>query len=173
MLIHSGYSTGKTFQVEIDNGHFRNIAATGAVFGLGGNLGFHFGHHIRFGGEGYVTNTYYENGSRFRIGWGGLFTEYMYRLKSVIPYIGLTIGGGKFTNMYFPEKPSGNFTTSPVLYKKKSIFILTPYIGTEYVLTQKLHLRFRVDYLIAPVAMINEPDFSTGIRFYLGISFCK
>lgn len=173
MFIHSGYSIGKTFQVKIADNSYINTAATGGIFGLGGNLGFHFGKNMRFGGEGYVTNTYYENGSRFRIGWGGLFAEYMYRIKRLIPYIGVTIGGGKFTNTYFPEEPSGDLSTTPVVYKKKGIFIITPYIGAEYVLTEKLHIRIRFDYLFAPTAMIKEPDFSTGVRFYVGLLFCK
>jgi len=173
MFIHSGYSVGKTFQVKISDNTFRNVAATGGIFGLGGNLGFHFGKHMRFGGEGYVSNTYYENGSRFRIGWGGIFAEYMFHFKKIIPFAGVTIGGGKFTNTYFPEKPFDDLTTSSVVYKKKGIFIITPFIGTEFILTEKLHLRFRIDYLFAPAAMIKEPDFSTGARFYLGVLFCK
>lgn len=173
MFIHGGYAKGKVFDVEFPTGVIKQVEATGPVFGLGGNLGFYFGKHWRFGGEGYVTNTYYDNESRFRIGWGGVLAEFLIPCKKFIPYIGLTIGGGKYTNSYFPVKPNGTLATISAIYHQQSIFILTPYMGLEYAITEKLHFRFRMDYLTAPVAMIKESDFGTGIRFYAGILFCK
>ena len=55
-------------------------------------------------------------------------------------------------------------------FAKKSFFVFDPYMALEYALTQRIHLIFKLDYLIA----VHQQQFLTpsGPRLYVGFMFC-
>ena len=62
---------------------------------------------------------------------------------------------------------------SPILssvFAKTSFFVFDPYIALEYALTQRIHLIFKLDYMIA----VHQQQFLTpsGPRLYVGFMFC-
>ena len=55
-------------------------------------------------------------------------------------------------------------------FHKQSFFYVTPYVGCDYCLTKKLHLTFRLDWMLA--IHHNELVLPTGPRVYFGLMFC-
>lgn len=56
------------------------------------------------------------------------------------------------------------------MFHKQAFMYVNPYIGMDYCMTEKVHLTFRLDWLIAiHHAQIIMP---TGPRLYVGFMFC-
>ena len=92
MMFHAGYLQGN-----IPSIHYQ---AKGATFGLGGVARVHLGKHWMIGGEGYVsTLRQMKNGSYIKYGWGGFLGEFYWPFQYVMPYLGVTVGGGACTTL--------------------------------------------------------------------------
>ncbi len=180
--IFNGYSGGMMFHLGYLFGKDKAIPHNpqGLTYGIGGALRVNLWKHLRVGGEGYVstmpssaTDQHHilKSGSYIRNGWGGLLVDAHWRYKKFWPYIGGTIGGGSKRTLFVCD---GNFNDWQPEHKstvnKQSYFILSPFVGFDYLLTQRIHLTFKVDYVLA--FHKNNLVTPTGPRLYFGILFC-
>jgi hypothetical protein len=60
---------------------------------------------------------------------------------------------------------------SNATYREYSFMALAPMVGIEYALSEKIHLTFKMDYVIN----LSNPqdDFPSGPRFFLGFMFYR
>ena len=152
----------------------------GGSFGLGGALRVHLWKHLRVGGEGFVstmnsgaTNMKHilQEGSYIRTGWGGLIVDVCWRKEKVWPYIGGSIGGGAMRSLYVLKGNQDDWVAEEVAcLHKTSFFYVNPYVGVDWCMTQKVHMTFRADWLLA----LNKGDLvmPTGPRLLIGFMFC-
>lgn len=152
----------------------------GGSFGLGGALRVHLWKHLRVGGEGFVstmnsgaTNMKHilQEGSYIRTGWGGLIVDACWRKEKVWPYIGGSIGAGAMRSLYVLEGNQDDWVAEEVAWlHKTSFFYVNPYVGVDWCMTQKVHMTFRADWLLA----LNKGDvvMPTGPRLLIGFMFC-
>jgi len=56
------------------------------------------------------------------------------------------------------------------VYNKQSFFYVSPYVGTDFCLTPRVHLTFKVDWMVA--VHDGAPLKPTGPRGYFGFMFC-
>jgi hypothetical protein len=152
----------------------------GGSFGLGGALRVHLWKHLRVGGEGFVstmnsgaTNMKHilQEGSYIRTGWGGLIVDACWRKEKVWPYIGGSIGGGAMRSLYVLKGNQDDWVAEEVAWlHKTSFFYVNPYVGVDWCMTQKVHMTFRADWLLA----LNKRDLvmPTGPRLLIGFMFC-
>ena len=163
MMLHTGYLFGEMPEI----GH----TAKGAPFGIGGKICIHLGQHWMIGSEGYVsTLRQLRNGSYIKYGWGGILGEFYWSFKHVVPYIGLTVGGGAQTTFLMFDGRSGDWTAeNNAIFHKQSFCALTPFIGCDFILTKLLHLTLKADWMntLSHKQLINP----TGPRFYVGLIF--
>ena len=152
----------------------------GGSFGLGGALRVHLWKHLRVGGEGFVstmnsgaTNMKHilQEGSYIRTGWGGLIVDACWRKEKVWPYIGGSIGGGEMRSLYVLEGNQDDWVAEEAAWlHKTSFFYVNPYVGVDWCMTQKVHMTFRADWLLA----LNNGNLvmPTGPRLLIGFMFC-
>ena len=152
----------------------------GGSFGLGGALRVHLWKHLRVGGEGFVstmnsgaTNMKHilQEGSYIRIGWGGLIVDACWRKEKVWPYIGGSIGGGAMRSLYVLKGNQDDWVAEEAAWlHKTSFFYVNPYVGVDWCMTQKVHMTFRADWLLA----LNNGNLvmPTGPRLLIGFMFC-
>ena len=55
------------------------------------------------------------------------------------------------------------------VFHKNSFFYVTPYVGFDYCMTKRIHLTFRLDWMLA--FHQNELVMPTGPRLYFGFMF--
>lgn len=179
MMLHTGYMFGR-------DGHAphtadgRSCSPQGAVFGIGGAVQVYLWQHLRTGVEGFVSsmpswatdcNDVLRNGSYVRMGYGGVLADCCWRLDKVWPYIGGTIGGGAMKGLYILEGDQYSWTQDAnSTFHKQSFFYVTPYVGCDYCLTDKVHLSFRLDWMLA--FHKSELCMPTGPRLFIGFMFC-
>lgn len=178
MMLHTGYLFGvdKAAPVAPD-GH--SYSPQGALFGIGGSLRIHLWKHLRTGFEGFVSTMYsgmmdnkdrLRQGSYLRIGCGGVSADACWRLEKAWPFIGASLGGGAMRSLYMLDGDQQTWDKQTDTYfHKQSFFYVTPYVGCDYCVTQKLHLTFRFDWLLA--VSHNELVMPTGPRIYVGLMF--
>ena len=152
----------------------------GGSFGLGGALRVHLWKHLRVGGEGFVstmnsgaTNMKHilQEGSYIRTGWGGLIVDACWRKEKVWPYIGGSIGGGAMRSLYVLKGNQDDWVAEDAAWlHKTSFFYVNPYVGIDWCMTQKVHMTFRADWLLA----LNKGNLvtPTGPRLLIGFMFC-
>lgn len=174
MMVHTGYVQSKPFTLNNNDGTAReSMQLKGAPIGLGGAIRVHFGQHLRVGSEGYTsTLNYGQNKSYVSVGWGGLLIDCAWYLKSWTPFIGGTIGGGGVKHLTLLEPTADDFVleNNSTSYRTYGFMALTPFVGVEYAMTQKVHLVLKVDYLLNLTNW--QDDFTTGPRLYVGFMFC-
>jgi hypothetical protein len=163
MSLHTGF---------VQN-HLEKPPINGIVTGIGGKISFRLGNHFRLGTEGYVsTFGYNENEGQYKLGWGGILTEYQFNDNKLAPVLGVTLGGGKVHDLYVL---TGNFTdnnSDETIYKVYTSFIVTPHFSLEYKLTDSINLVGKVDYIFYPG--IDYPNFiAKGPRIYFGVLFMR
>ncbi len=163
MFLHAGF---------ISNNN-TNTPVKGFTTGIGGKITFRTGKHLRLGTEGYVSNYEYPDSDGFyKIGWGGLLAEYQFLNSNFTPVLGVTIGGGKITDLY---PLSGDFKDNiedSAIYKVYGTMIVAPHISFEYKITHNINAVTKLDYVLYPG--IDYPDFvAKGPRLYIGILFCR
>ncbi|MDO4190347.1 MAG: hypothetical protein Q4D14_01490 [Bacteroidales bacterium] len=172
MMVHTGFVTGKNIDIYNDNNQLMlSTTPKGAPTGIGGMAKVHFGKHLRIGMEGYVTNLKYSiKGTHSSLGWGGVMADCIWKPGRFWPFVGGTIGGGGFKNMVLTQDYTNDYITEQnVLYRHYSMMLITPYVGVEFALTEKIHLALKLDYIIPVVGRQN--DFATGPRIYFGFMF--
>ncbi len=172
MMFHAGYMFGESKDIPYN--------PQGLTYGLGGAARVNLWKHLRIGGEGYVSTIHsdvtnlsntLQKGSYIRNGWGGLIIDAYWRCDKVWPYIGGTIGGGAKRSLFILEGSLNDWEEEMhSTFNKQAYFLLDPFVGLDYLLTQRVHLTFKLDYVIAlHKANLVTP---TGPRFYFGILFC-
>ncbi len=178
MMLHTGYLSSSEFTIYNPDGTpLSKEQIKGAPFGIGGALRFHFGsqtNHLRVGLEGYRSSINYQpKGSTFTIGSGGLLIDYFRNNKGRFdPFIGLLIGGGGAKNLTLSKWHNEDYIIEQYSsYRKYPFLSLTPYIGFEIEITNKLRFIMKGDYLIN--ISNKELDFARGVRFYAGIIFSR
>lgn len=163
MMLHTGYLYGTIPEI--------GYKAQGAPFGLGGTLRLQLGQHWMIGGEGYVsTLRQMHNGSYIKYGWGGVLGEFYWAFRHVMPYVGLTVGGGKQTALLLFDGTSSDWTSeNDAVFHKQGFCALTPFVGCDFIATKFLHLTLKADWMttISDKKLL-EP---TGPRFYVGLIF--
>ena len=163
MMLHTGYLSGKIPGI--------GFSAKGAPLGIGGVARLCLGSHFRVGGEGYVSTLHQlRNGSYVKYGWGGLLADYSHRIGRFVPYAGLTIGGGSASGLIINEFSGEEWgELQDASYGKQAFFALDHFLGCEYVLTERIHLTAKLDWLLMPGKAWGLPD---GPRIYFGFIFC-
>lgn len=179
MMGHAGYLFGENADApKADNGLI--CSPQGGTFGLGGALRVHLWKHLRVGGEGFVstmnsgtTNMKHvlREGSYIRTGWGGVLMDACWRKEKVWPYIGGSVGGGALRSLYVLDGSQDDWIAENKAYlHKQSFFYVNPYVGMDWCMTQKVHMTFRVDWMVALHA--GEVVLPTGPRLLVGFMFC-
>ena len=179
MMGHAGYLFGENADApKADNGLI--CSPQGGTFGLGGALRVHLWNHLRVGGEGFVstmnsgtTNMKHvlQKGSYIRTGWGGVLMDACWRKEKVWPYIGGSVGGGAMRSLYVLDGSQDDWIAENKAYlHKQSFFYVNPYVGMDWCMTQKVHMTFRVDWMVALHA--GEVVLPTGPRLLVGFMFC-
>ncbi len=172
-MVHTGYLFGKDRLSPLDK------ELQGATFGIGGAVRVHLWKHLRIGSEGFTSTmnastTNYrstlQSGSYIRTGWGGVLADACWRLEKVWPYVGGTIGGGAMRSLYIVEGDENDWEEERhALFHKQSFFYISPYAGIDWCITQKVHLTFRLDWMVAwHKQAVVQP---TGPRCYIGFMF--
>ena len=178
MMGHAGYLFGENADApKADNGLI--CSPQGGTFGLGGALRVHLWKHLRVGGEGFVstmnsgtTNMKHvlQEGSYIRTGWGGVLMDACWRKEKVWPYIGGSVGGGAMRSLYVLDGSQDDWIAENKAYlHKQSFFYVNPYVGMDWCMTQKVHMTFRVDWMVALHA--GEVVLPTGPRLLVGFMF--
>lgn len=179
MMLHTGYLSGRDVHApKAPDG--RVCSPQGAAFGIGGALRVHLWKHLRTGFEGYVSTLagrmsdcrdILKDGSYVRMGCGGLLADCCWRLDKAWPYIGGAIGGGSMKGLYILDGDQNSWSQDAnSTFHKQSFFYVTPYVGCDYCITSKVHLTFRVDWMLA--FHKSELCLPTGPRLYFGFMFC-
>ena len=167
MTFHTGYLSGGKFNMPDSQ---EKIDIQGTPFGIGGLLRFHFGKHLRIGGEGYSSTLHYgKSESYMTFGWGGLLIDSQWKIKKCTLFFGGTIGGGSVKNIVVLNAVSPHSIEKNALYRKYTVMVADPFVGMEYALTRRICLITKVDYLVNITG--KQADFATGPRVYAGIVF--
>ena len=174
MMVHSGYLQSKDFTIATNNGHsLQSLQAKGVPFGIGGAAKVHLGKHLRVGGEGYVSNLNYgEHNSVVSLSYGGVLVDCVWQNKRFSPYVGVLFGGGSTQNTTLFAPTYDDFIAEGnVSYRKNSFLALSPFVGIEYALNDKIRLTLKADYLLN----LNNPsaDLPNGVRVFVGFMFYR
>ena len=179
MMLHTGCLFGQDSNAPTTT-LGRSTSPQGATFGIGGALRVHLWKHLRTGFEGFVStmpsgmtdcHNVLKDGSYVRMGCGGVLADCCWRLDKAWPYIGGVIGGGSMKGLYIIDGDQNSWTQDTnSTFHKQSFFYVTPYVGCDYCLTSKVHITFRLDWMLAfhQFALC----LPTGPRIYFGFMFC-
>ena len=178
MMLHTGYLFGQDKNAPF-SADGRSTSPQGALFGIGGALRVHLWKYLRAGFEGFVStmpsgltdcHDILKPGSYVRTGCGGILADCCWRMDKMWPYIGGTIGGGSLKGLYIVEGDQNSWTKDAnSTFHKQAFFYVTPYVGCDYCLTRKVHITFRLDWMLA--FHKNELVLPTGPRLYFGFMF--
>ena len=178
MMVHAGYLFGENAAAVLPSGE--SISPSGMTYGLGGSMRVHLMKHLRVGCEGFsstmksgVTNQhdFLQEGSYIRTGWGGLIADACWRGEKIWPYIGGSVGGGATRALYIVEGSQDDWLPEDnATFHKQSFFYMLPYVGMDWCMTQKVHMTFRVDWMLALHS--GEVLLPTGPRLLVGFMFC-
>ena len=178
MLLHAGYLLGENTGAILPSGE--NIAPQGLTYGLGGTMRVNLKKHLRIGCEGFSSTVksevtdqrdFLQKGSYIRTGWGGVIADACWRLEKVWPYIGGSVGGGAMRSLYIVEGNENDWEPEQTaIFHKQGFVYVDPYIGLDYCLTRRIHLTFRLDWMLAFAQ--EQLIYPTGPRLYVGVLFC-
>lgn len=192
MMVHLGYQAGRgTGFPTMVGDHAEETFLRSITYGIGGMARVHLLNHMHVGMEGYVSTMPLKSqgdGSNIRTGWGGALCDYFFTMGRCQFIAGGTLGGGAQRNLHvFNEENStligenfrdtwDNFltfasqqSTSPATYTKKSFFVFDPYVAIEYAVTNRIHMIFKLDYMLASHSRIFLTP--SGPRLYVGFIF--
>ncbi|MCQ2346011.1 MAG: hypothetical protein MJZ82_04520 [Paludibacteraceae bacterium] len=159
MMVHVGYGFSTSPDELFRNASLKSttgksdIPNDGVTAGVGGQLRLHLLNHIHLGAEGGVsTMPLMKSGSNIRTGWGGAMCDLYWTWGKVSPLFGFTIGGGSQSRLYVPQNAEivsgAENTTYNASFTRTPFFLLDPYIGCEVEITDRIHMIFRVDYML-------------------------
>jgi len=179
MFLHTGYLFGQDSHAPRDvNGVL--CSPQGVTFGIGGTIRIHLMDHLRVGGEGFVSTMNsgmtdcrdrLQSGSYIRQGWGGVLADACWRLHTIWPYVGSSFGGGVVRALYILEGDETDWREEPhAIFHKQSFFYVSTYTGFDWCMSDKVHLTFRLDWLVA--LHDREVVIPTGPRVHIGFMFC-
>lgn len=191
MLLHTGYLFGKDGRAP-SNAEGVLCSPAGATFGIGGTMRVHLWKLLRVGCEGFVSSMpssttdcrdALQRGSYIRSGWGGINMDACWRdlppvaKTQLWPYIGASLGGGATHSFYLLEGSQYDWAEEQhsVIHKQSFLYV-DPYIGFDVCVSRKMHLTFRIDWLLALNTRAQSAaevlQLPTGPRLYLGFMFC-
>ncbi len=163
MMLHAGYLMGNIAPI--------GYQAKGFTFGIGGVIRVHLGDHWMLGSEGYMSSmAQLKNGSYIKWGWGGILGEFYWAFKKVMPYVGLTVGGGSMTTFLMFDGDSGDWQyEANAIFNKQTFLAVTPFIGCDFIVGKALHLTLKMDCLnsIGKSGLLRP----LGPRLYFGVIF--
>lgn len=166
MMLHSGWVDGG--QLEI-GGTMQKMK--GLPTGIGGALKVQLGDHLRVGTEGYTSAlSYGDFASSLSVGWGGLLVDWAFVGRSgKTSFFGATVGGGAVKNLTLNTEPADDFVAEEgVSFRRYAVPLITPFVGMEYPLTERINVVVKADCLIP---LSEAPDFPLGVRLYVGFMF--
>lgn len=185
MLLHTGYLFAPASNTPLPL-LGKEDGLRGMTYGIGGALRVHLLEHLRIGGEGFVSTMpsgatscreQLCSGSYIRSGWGGLGADACWRGENVWPYVGGSFGGGSTRSFYLLEGDESDWEEEThALFHRQPFLYVDPYVGLDWCMTSKVHLTFRLDWMLA--FNINHHTSSssllypTGPRLYVGFMFC-
>jgi hypothetical protein len=166
MMLHTGYQFGG------DNPY--NLSISSPTFGIGGCAKLHFTEHFRAGFEGYFSTAPIhkgvQSGSHNKLFWTGVLADWFWQVGKLIPYVGITAGGGMETSFYMFEGDKYDWELEPkAVLHKQPIFVVDPYVGIEYAVGKALRLTLKADWLLAFHS--NGLNWPMGPRVYFGFIF--
>ena len=178
MMVHAGYLFGKNSAAVLPSGE--SISPQGMTIGIGGSLRVNLWKHLRVGCEGFVSTMncgvtdmkdVLQSGSYIRSGWGGLIADACWRLEKVWPYIGASVGGGAIHTLSVVEGTENDWQPEEwAMLTKQGFGYVDPYIGIDWCLTKRIHMTFRLDWMLAFAN--NQLLLPMGPRFFFGFMFC-
>ncbi len=173
MMLHSGYLAGAGGKAPV------NVQGLG--IGMGGALRVNLAKHLRIGLEGYVSTLNSNNsnakdiladGSYIRTGLGGMLVDFCWHNGKLWPYLGVGLGGGATRSLYILEGNQSDWLPEVcTIFNKQPFFYASPFVGTDFCITTKIHLTLKADWLIA-LSYDGKLLTPTGPRLYLGFMFC-
>jgi hypothetical protein len=172
MTLHSGYLFGVNPKAPAVVEGFSN--------GMGGAMRVNLWSHLRVGAEGYVSTLDVQNsnardfladGSSIRTGLGGVLVDFCWHKGRWWPYLGVGVGGGAMRGLYILEGSQNDWSPEPyALFNKQTFFYVSPFVGTDFCLTPKVHLTVKADWMLSlHDGSLLQP---TGMRLFLGFMFC-
>lgn len=193
MLVHIGYGFASNPEQLFRNGsleasNLRQLPKDGVLLGVGGMARIHLLNHIRVGGEGYMSVMPLRSVGNIRMGWGGGLVDFYTTWLKFRPAVGLGIGGGSMSRTYVdktieaknPDDPNDE-TVYNASYTKTPFFYLDPQISAEFLVSSKLSVMARIDYMLPfgnsksgiAASMKNWSGFlaPSGPRLYIGFMF--
>ena len=196
VAVHLGYLFSQSPDELFRNGSLKDnfsglkdLPSDGATIGISGMLRLHLINHIHLGAEGGVsTMPLMRSGSQMRTGWGAALCDIYWKLGKVVPMIGLTIGGGETKRLYVPSGAEQVKNNEEVVYNasytKTPFFLLDPYFGVEFLLTSRIALTLKLDYMLPfgsagnGIKLNETVQWSnfvrpSGPRLHVGIAFGK
>ncbi|MGN0188957.1 MAG: hypothetical protein ACI395_05525 [Candidatus Cryptobacteroides sp.] len=173
MMLHTGYLSAGNVSYTMSGGSAtRDVRMAGVPFGIGGAIRFVFGNHLRVGGEGAVSTVKYgQYKSTARMSYGGFLADCFWTAGRWRIFVGGLLGGGSQTNMLLLDDPKDDFVTEDgtAAYRKFTYFLFSPFVGTEFAVSQKINIVLKADYMLTPVR--HQSDFMAGPRLYIGFMF--
>ncbi|MBO5902405.1 MAG: hypothetical protein J6Q40_00200 [Tidjanibacter sp.] len=166
MMLHSGWVNGGSMEI---GGKMQDMA--GLPMGIGGALKVQLGDHLRVGTEGYTSALAYGDfNSSLSVGWGGLLVDWAFVGRSgKTSFFGATVGGGSVKNLTLNTEPADDFVAEEgVSFRRYAVPLITPFVGMEYPLTERINVVLKADCLIP---LSDAPDFPLGVRLYVGFMF--
>ena len=178
MMLHAGYLFGENPSAILPSGE--NISPQGLTKGIGGALRINLFKHLRVGCEGFIStmNSKHTNmrhilqsGSYVRSGWGGLGIDACWRMTKAWPYIGASFGRGAIRTLSVVDGSEDDWQPEEVtMLTKQSFYYADPYIGVDWCMTRRVHITFRLDWMLAfNRQQLIQP---TGPRLFFGFMFC-
>lgn len=163
MMVHAGYLCGNIQPL--------GMRLAGCPAGMGGVARVRLGEHWRLGGEGYVsTLKVLDNGSYLKVGWGGILSDFYWRVNRFVPYAGLTVGGGSCTSLIMKDAPPHGWEPlGETYFNRRGFMAVAPFIGCGFVISDRFQLNLKADWLNAIGKDIFMPS---GPRVYFGFVFC-
>ena len=177
MMVHAGYLFGQNPSAVLPSGE--SISPQGMTYGLGGSMRVHLKKHLRVGCEGFSStvksgltdqHSFLQKGSYIRTGWGGVIADACWRGEKIWPFIGGSVGGGAMRSLYIVDGSQDDWNAEQTaIFHKQGFGYVNPYIGMDYCLTRRIHLTFRLDWMLAFAR--EQLILPSGPRLYVGIMF--
>jgi hypothetical protein len=127
----------------------QNSSANGLANGLGGVLKFHLTEHFYVGSSGgNIRRNYSTPESEFPyidIGYGGVLGGWYVKAEKTRISVQAFTGMGKMSQLYIPSQIGNQLIGAT--YQEKTIWMLSPAIGFEYFLSEKISFLLQTELM--------------------------